>query len=188
MRQLADARGAPERRARSSRGRGSADAGATWARAARRPCVIGVRDFAAPAGRRRARRRPARRPARGEVLADVQNANQGMLRRSAPATSLAIVGRAAARTREAARSAARPRTSAAASEVADDDVVVLYATAETVAALSGEPRLRLARLPAPAIRARPRSASHGRARCAASLAGMPGLHRLHGPARRARAR
>ena len=66
----------------------------------------------------------------------------------------------------------------------DDDVVVLYATAETVAALSGEPGYGVL-----AFRLRGHECDREHAPGGAGVAhGYAWLHRLLGPARGARAR
>jgi putative ABC transport system permease protein len=103
--------------------------------------VLGVRDFA--------RRQvdlvlleSGAAPARGEVLSDVQNANVGLYDGDA-GDVVTLVGAGwsvAGRPIESAqlRVTGRGRNLPGGEQVQDGDVVVLYATAETVAALTGE--------------------------------------------------
>ncbi|HEX6662155.1 MAG TPA: FtsX-like permease family protein [Gaiellaceae bacterium] len=97
--------------------------------------VIGVRDFA----RQRVdvvRVESGAPPGPGEVLADVQDANVGVYDGSAGDT-LRVVG--ATRTSATTlRLSGRGRSLPGGEEVQDDDVIVLYATAATVEALSGD--------------------------------------------------
>ena len=103
--------------------------------------VIGVRDFA----RQQVdvvRVESGARPGRGEVLADVQDANVGLYDGAAGDT-LRVVGAAGTSARGSSerttlRVSGRGRSLPGGEEVQDDDVIVLYATASTVEALSGE--------------------------------------------------
>ena len=97
--------------------------------------VIGVRDFA----RQRVdvvRVESGARPGRGEVLADVQDSNVGVYDGAAGDT-LRVVG-ATGTSATTLRVSGRGRSLPGGEEVQDDDVIVLYATAATVEALSGE--------------------------------------------------
>jgi putative ABC transport system permease protein len=101
----------------------------------RAPAVLmGVRDFA----RQEVdvvRVTSGAAPGPGEVLVDVQNANQGMYDRG-PGDVARVVGPSGA---EGKLPISGEATSLDGGQlVADDDVVVLYATTETVTALSGE--------------------------------------------------
>ena len=101
----------------------------------RAPAVlIGVRDF----GRQKVdvvRVTSGAAPALGEVLVDVQNANQGMYDGRTGGV-VRVVGSSGAEGK--LRISGEATNLGGGRQVADDDVVVLYATAETVAALSGE--------------------------------------------------
>ena len=113
------ARGAAER-ARGRAAHRTSTVASTSARGARTAYVIGVPRLRRAARRRRAPRLRRRRPRDGEVLTEVQNANQRAARRRAPATPCRSSPRAARRGRCA--SAARAATSTAAQDVAGDDV------------------------------------------------------------------
>ncbi|HSD81469.1 MAG TPA: FtsX-like permease family protein, partial [Solirubrobacteraceae bacterium] len=82
-------------------------------------------------------------PRRGEVLVDVQDPNVGLYDgRAGDTVALAgAAGVAATAPGEPPelRVSGRGRSTAGGEEVQDDDVIVLYATAATVTALSGEP-------------------------------------------------
>jgi putative ABC transport system permease protein len=102
----------------------------------RAPAVlIGVRDFARQAVDV-VRITSGAAPARGEVLVDVQNANQGMYEGRTGEVAR-VVGPSGAEGK--LRISGEALSLGGGRQVADDDVVVLYATAETVAAVSGEP-------------------------------------------------
>ena len=102
----------------------------------RAPAVlIGVRDFAHQAVDV-VRVTSGAAPARGEVLVDVQDANQGMYP-GRTGDVARVVGPSGAEGK--LRISGEALNLGGGRQVADDDVVVLYATAETVAALSGEP-------------------------------------------------
>jgi putative ABC transport system permease protein len=101
-----------------------------------RAVVVGVRDFARQSVDV-VRVDSGDVPAAGEVLSEVQNANTGVYEGAAGET-LATVGPAG----EAGAGllvSGRGRNIPGGEEVQDDGVVVLYATEETVAELSGEP-------------------------------------------------
>jgi putative ABC transport system permease protein len=97
--------------------------------------VIGVRDFVRQAVDV-VRVTSGAAPGRGEVLVDVQNANQGMYE-GRTGDIARVVGPSGAEGK--LRISGEALNLGGGRQVADDDVVVLYATAETVAALSGEP-------------------------------------------------
>ena len=97
--------------------------------------IIGVRDFARQAVDV-VRVTSGAAPVRGEVLVDVQDANQGMYDGRA-GEAARVVGPTGAEGR--LRISGEATNLRGGQRVADDDVVVLYATSETVAALSGEP-------------------------------------------------
>jgi putative ABC transport system permease protein len=96
--------------------------------------VIGVRDFDRQAVDV-VRVASGAAPARDEVLVDVQNANQGIYEGRAGDVAR-VVGPGGAERKLPISGEAR--NLGGGRRVADDDVIVLYATAETVAALSGE--------------------------------------------------
>ncbi len=75
-------------------------------------------------------------PARGEVLVDVQDANRGVYGGRA-GDVVRILGASGAETR--LRISGEARNLGGGQDVTEEKFVVLYATAETVAALSGEP-------------------------------------------------
>jgi putative ABC transport system permease protein len=97
--------------------------------------VIGVRDFARQ-GVDVVRVESGALPGPGEVLADVQDANVGVYDGRA-GDALTIVGGSGERAELAV--SGRGRSLPGGEQVQDEDVIVLYATAATVAALSGEP-------------------------------------------------
>jgi putative ABC transport system permease protein len=97
--------------------------------------LIGVRDFARQTVDV-VRVTSGAGPARGEVLVDVQDANQGMYG-GRTGDVARVVGPSGAEGK--LRISGEAQNLGGGRQVADDDVVVLYATAETVAALSGEP-------------------------------------------------
>jgi putative ABC transport system permease protein len=97
--------------------------------------VIGIRDFAHQAVDV-VRITSGAAPARGEVLVDVQDRNQGLYD-GRPGDVARVVGPSGAEGK--LRISGEARNLGGGRRVVDDDVVVLYATAETVAALSGEP-------------------------------------------------
>jgi putative ABC transport system permease protein len=97
--------------------------------------VIGVRDFARQAVDV-VRVTSGAAPARGEVLVDVQDANQGLYE-GRTGDVARVVGPSGAEGK--LRISGEATNLGGGRQVADDDVVVLYATAETVAALAGEP-------------------------------------------------
>lgn len=97
--------------------------------------VIGVRDFARQ-GVDVARLESGALPGPGELLADVQDANVGVYDGDA-GDVLTVLGPRGERAR--LEVSGRGRTLPGGEQVQDEDVVVLYATAATVAALSGEP-------------------------------------------------
>ena len=97
--------------------------------------VVGVRDFA----QQRVdvvRVTSGAAPARGEVLVDVQNANRGTYG-GGTGDVAHVLGPSGAEGK--LRISGEARNLGGGRRVADDDVVVFYATAATVAALSGEP-------------------------------------------------
>ncbi len=97
--------------------------------------LIGVRDFT----RQKVdvvRVTSGTAPGPGEVLVDVQDANQGMYE-GRTGDVARVVGPSGAEGR--LRISGEARNLGGGRLVGDDDVVVLYASAETVAALSGEP-------------------------------------------------
>jgi putative ABC transport system permease protein len=96
--------------------------------------VVGVRDFARQAVDV-VRVTSGAAPARGEVLVDLQDANQGMYD-GGTGDVARVVGPSGAEGRLGISGEATNLEGGRL--VADDDVVVLYATAETVAELSGE--------------------------------------------------
>lgn len=131
--------------------------------------VIGVRDFAHQAVDV-VRVTSGATPARDEVLVDVQDANQGVYD-GRTGDVARIVGPSGAEGR--LRISGEALNLGGGQQVADDDVVVLYATAETVAALSGEPGYGEL-----AFRLRDTSAASAARTIEAvqaSLAGMPGF-------------
>ena len=131
--------------------------------------LIGIRDFARQAVDV-VRVASGAAPARGEVLVDVQNANQGMYE-GRTGDIARVVGPSGAEGK--LRISGEALNLGGGRQVADDDVVVLYATAETVAALSGEPGYGEL-----AFRLRDTSAASVSSTVAAvraSLAGMPGF-------------
>jgi putative ABC transport system permease protein len=136
----------------------------------RAPAVlIGVRDFAHQAVDV-VRVTSGAAPARGEVLVDVQDANQGMYE-GRTGDVARVVGPSGAEGK--LRISGEALTLGGGQQVADDDIVVLYATAETVAALSGEPGYG-----GLAFRLRDQSAASVAKTIEAvrdSLAGMPGF-------------
>ena len=97
--------------------------------------VIGVRDFAGQTVDI-VRVTSGAAPARGEAVVDVQDANQGMYE-GRTGDVARVVGPSGAEGK--LRITGEATNLGGGRQVADDDVVVLYATAETVAALSGEP-------------------------------------------------
>jgi putative ABC transport system permease protein len=97
--------------------------------------VIGVRDFARQAADV-VRITSGSAPARGEVLVDVQDSNQGVYEGRAGDVAR-VVGPSGVE--GALRISGEARSLGGGRRVADDDVVVFYATAETVAVLSDEP-------------------------------------------------
>ena len=102
--------------------------------------VIGVRDFA----RQHVdvvRIESGAPPRPGEVLVDVQDANVGLYDGRAGDTVTLVGGRGSAGRIETARLrvSGEARNLPGGEQVQDDNVIVLYATAATVAALSGEP-------------------------------------------------
>jgi putative ABC transport system permease protein len=102
--------------------------------------LIGVSDFTRQ-GVDVVRVESGSRPAQGEVLVDVQNANVGLYDGRAGDT-LAAVGAAGEATRServSFRVSGRGRSLPGGEQVQDENVIVLYATSSTVAALSGEP-------------------------------------------------
>jgi putative ABC transport system permease protein len=102
----------------------------------RAPAVlIGVRDFARQEVNV-VRVTSGTAPGPGEVVVDVQNANQGMYE-GRTGDVARLVGPSGAEGRLPISGEATNLDGGR--RVVDDDVVVLYATAETVAALSGEP-------------------------------------------------
>ena len=131
--------------------------------------VIGVRDFARQAVDV-VHVSSGAPPARGEVLVDVQDANQGVY--DARVGDIArVLGADGAEAK--LRISGEARNLGGGQEVTEDDVVVLYATAETVAALSGEPGYGLL-----AFRLRDTSPDAVAATVEAvrnSLAGVPGF-------------
>ena len=179
------------RAARGARGAAERRGGRAAARAWRRGCYVGERraparadrrpGLRAPAGRRRARRlRGGARRRRG-ARRRAERERQGCTT-SAPATRSPASSAPSGRRRGTLRDQRRGAQPAGGEEVQDDDVVVLYATAETVAALSGERGLQPARLPA--RRHEPgRGRDDGRGG-AHSPRGVPGLHGLHRACRR----
>ena len=103
-----------------------------------RAYLIGVRDSRPPARRPRARGvGPAARP--GEVTADVQDANVGLYGGDAGDTPDAGRRRNGDGRTRRAPGQRRARSLPGGELVQDEDVIVLYATTATVAALSGEP-------------------------------------------------
>src|SRR5918995_4084755 len=101
--------------------------------------VIGVSDFTRQ-GVDVVRVESGARPGPGEVLVDVQNANVGLYDGRAGDT-LAAVGAAGSATRSERvtfRVSGRGRSLPGGEQVQDENVIVLYATSSTVAALSGE--------------------------------------------------
>ena len=134
----------------------------------RAPAVlIGVRDFA----RQEVdvvRVTSGAAPGRGEVLVDVQDANQGMYD-GRTGDVARVVGPSGAEGKLPISGEATNLDGGRL--VADDDVIVLYATAETVAALSGEPGYGEL-----AFRLRDTSAAASTLKAVReSLAGMPGF-------------
>ena len=97
--------------------------------------LIGVRDFARQ-GVDVVRVESGALPGPGEVLADVQNANVGVYDGRA-GDALTLVGGSSERADLAV--SGRGRSLPGGEQVQDEDVIVLYASAATVAALSGEP-------------------------------------------------
>ncbi len=136
----------------------------------RAPAVlIGIRDFARQTVDV-VRVTSGAAPVRDEVLVDVQNANQGIYDGSMGEVAR-VVGPSGAEGE--LRISGEAQSLGGGRQVADDDVVVLYATAQTVAALSGEPgygefAFRL-RDTSPASVTRTTEAAR------AALAGMPGF-------------
>ena len=115
---------------------------------------------------------PGRLPAPARSLVDVQDANVGLYD-GGTGDTVTVVGagrRGAGELRLPVSGEARNIPGG--EQVQDDDVIVLYATADTVAALSGERGLRPARVPARATRARAAAARRSR-RCAATCARCP---------------
>lgn len=136
--------------------------------------LIGIRDFARQSVDV-VRVASGAAPARGEVLVDVQNANQGMYE-GRTGDIARVVGPSGAEGKLGISGEAL--NLGGGRQVADDDVVVLYATAETVAALSREPGYGEL-----AFRLRDTSAASVSSTVAAvraSLAGMPGFTGLAG--------
>ena len=183
--------------ARSTRASSEARGAAERARRRAAPVLLRPGLRRRPAGARRRGRRPRLRAASastsststrvrrrvGEVLTDVQNANQGRLGARTRATPCDARRRRLVHT---LRVSGVGRNLHGGKWVADDNVVVLYATPATVGLAGGVPGygwlpFRLA------ARGRPPVASTLAASATTSRA-VPGFTRLHRPARRARPR
>jgi len=143
--------------------------------------VIGVRDFARQ-GVDVVRVESGAFPGRGEVLADLQDANVGVYDGRAGDT-LTVVG--ADRERATFAVSGRGRSLPGGERVQDESVIVLYATAATVAALSGEAgygelALRL-RDPSPAAAAETVEAVRGYLATVPGFAGFSNLAEVRAP-------
>ncbi|HSL65833.1 MAG TPA: FtsX-like permease family protein [Gaiellaceae bacterium] len=100
--------------------------------------VIGVRDFA-DQGVDVVRVESGSLPRAGELLADVQNANVGLHDGSAGDSVRTVAAAGGGAAGESFRISGRGRSLPGGEQVQDENVIVFYATAETVARLSGEP-------------------------------------------------
>jgi putative ABC transport system permease protein len=143
--------------------------------------LIGVRDFARQ-GVDVVRVESGALPGPGEVLADVQDANVGVYDGRAGDT-LTLVGRSSERAHLAV--SGRARSLPGGEQVQDEDVIVLYTSAATVAALSGEPgygelALRLDD-PSPAAAAETAGAVRRRLATVPGFAGFSDLPQVRAP-------
>ena len=150
--------------------------------------LIGVRDFA----RQHVdlvRVDSGTLPAPGEVATEVQNANVGLLDVGAGET-VTLVGAAGGQAspgdgRVELPVSARARNTAGGEDVQDDDVIVLYTTADTVAKLSGGAGYnRLALLlsdPSPAAAAKTVEAVRGYLRSLPGFSGFSSLPEIRAP-------
>lgn len=149
--------------------------------------LIGVRDFTRQ-GVDVVRVESGAPPGPGEVLADVQNANVGLYDGRA-GDSVAAVAAAAKPATPSERVtfpvSGRGRSLPGGEQVQDEDVIVLYATSSTVAALSGEPgygrlALRL-RDPSPAAAAKTVDAVRRYLTAVPGFAGFTNLPEVRAP-------
>ena len=128
-------------------------------------------------------------PRQGEVLAEIQDANVGVYDGRAGDTATVVAAASAKSTTPNGRAelvvSGRGRHIPGGEEVQDDRTIVLYATAGTVAALSGEPGYdRLAvrlRDPSPAVAAKTADAVRSYLRRVPGFAGFTGLPQVRAP-------